>query len=252
MDNTTRFTGIAAQYAKYRPSYGGALIDYLYGEVGFRRESVIADIGAGTGIFSKLLLERGSKVFCVEPNNDMLGAAKEFLSGYPAVQFIHAPAEEIPLPDKSVDFITTAQAFHWFDEERFKKECQRLLKTGGKAALIWNCEVFGWEAVDEGDEINRRYCPDYDRALPRSRRGLYPDHSNFFKNGVVEFKTFPNDYVMDEGNFIGRNLSSSYAPKENDANYAGYVAEFRKLFAKYSKDGVFTMPNEVQSYVGEV
>jgi SAM-dependent methyltransferase len=251
-DNTAKFTGLADGYAKYRPTYGKEFIDYLYGEVGFGKDKTIADIGAGTGIFSRLLLERGSKVICVETNADMMKTWKKYLSGFPDCEFVFAPAEHTTLPDKSVDFITAAQSFHWFDEENFQIECKRILKDGGKVVLIWNSRVFAAEAVKEGDEINRRYCPNFG-GFNGGDRGIVPDnHASFFKDGIVKYKTFPNNYIMDEESFIGRHLSASYAPKKTNENFADYVGELKLLFKKYAVNGIYEMPNVVESYVGEV
>ncbi|QQO07610.1 class I SAM-dependent methyltransferase [Breznakiella homolactica] len=251
-DNTAKFNGMAENYAKYRPTYSKEFIDYLYNEIGFNRDSIVADIGAGTGIFSKLLLERGNTVICVEPNSDMLTAAREFLSEYKNCQFINAPAEQTGIPDKSVDFITAAQAFHWFDEDRFKAECRRILKDTGKAVLVWNCRVLDAEPVAAGDEINRKYCPDFNSSSGGDRGIVSDNHAGFFKDGLVDIKTFPNDYLLDEDGLIGRNLSSSYAPKRGEPNYESYISELKKLFSKYSVNGIFTMPNIIQSYVGNV
>jgi len=82
LKNEERFSNKADIYKKYRPSYPKELIDYLYSQVGFRQDSIIADIGSGTGILSCLLLERGSLVYCVEPNADMRKVAEKDLSGF--------------------------------------------------------------------------------------------------------------------------------------------------------------------------
>jgi len=110
--NEERFTGKADIYKKYRPSYPKELFDYLYSQVGFGKDSVIADIGSGTGIFSRLLLERGSKVCCVEPNGDMRQTAEKDLSQFENFVSVSGNDKNTGLQDKSVDFITAAQAFH--------------------------------------------------------------------------------------------------------------------------------------------
>ncbi len=82
MDNTLKFTGRAAVYAKARPNYAAEFIDYLYNDAGMNSTSIIADIGSGTGILSNALLEKGSTVYCVEPNNDMRKTAENNLSDF--------------------------------------------------------------------------------------------------------------------------------------------------------------------------
>ena len=249
MDNTGKFTGLAEKYARYRPSYSEEFVNYLYTEAGFGADSIIADAGAGTGIFSRLLLEKGSKVYCVEPNSDMMKKAQDYLRGYPMCEFISSPAEKIDLPDNSVDFITSAQAFHWFDEEKFKKECKRLLKPGGKVVIVWNSKVSETEIIITLDEVNKKYCPNFQG---HKHRGQRIDHPDFFKDRIMEHKSFRNDYVCDEENFIGAGLSRSYALKETDADYTAYISELKSVFSKYSINGLFTVPNVTECYIGQV
>lgn len=111
-DSREIFSGKEQQYDKNRPHYPARLIDFLYDEVGFCVDSVIADIGSGTGIFSKQLAERGSTVICVEPNAAMRSVAQAKLAQYPHVRFTSGDCEHTELAEQSVDFITAAQAFH--------------------------------------------------------------------------------------------------------------------------------------------
>jgi len=141
MDNTEKFTGKAALYNKARLSYAKEFVDYLYGKIGFNSDCTVADIGSGTGIFTKHLLEKGSRVLAVEPNDDMRRYTKINLSHYTNLHTIKGTAENTTLEDESVDFITVAQAFHWFDMLNFRKECSRILKPKGKVILIWNSKI---------------------------------------------------------------------------------------------------------------
>jgi len=162
--NEKRFEGLGNIYAKYRPSYPQTLIEYLYSDVGVNKESIIADIGSGTGIFSKQLLEAGNKVIAVEPNDDMRAVAEFDLGIFPNFTSLNAAAENITLDDNSVDFITVAQAFHWFDMLMFKKECNRILKENGKVIIVYNGLDSSTEIAKEDDE---NY-PDYIAELTAS------------------------------------------------------------------------------------
>lgn len=115
-----RFDGKGEIYARFRPTYPKAMLDYLYTKGGMRAGSVIADVGAGTGILTRLLLERGCTVFAVEPNADMRRKAEETLRSFAACHFTCGNAEQTLLPDHSVHFVTAAQAFHWFDRKNSK------------------------------------------------------------------------------------------------------------------------------------
>lgn len=137
MNNTDRFTGKARAYAQGRPDYPASVVGLLTQES--RRENPrLADIGSGTGILSRAMLERGWTVYGVEPNDDMRKEAEKRLSAFPRFHSVAGTAERTGLPGASVDLVTAAQSFHWFDAAAFKRECRRLLSRGGKVALIWN------------------------------------------------------------------------------------------------------------------
>ncbi len=245
--NEKKFDGMGKIYAKFRPTYPNQLFDYLYTNTGFTSQSVIADIGAGTGIFSKKLLEKNSTVIAIEPNLDMSKTATQILSSFPNFSVINAPAERTTLKDNSVDFITVAQAFHWFDKLKFKTECKRILKENGLVVLVWNSRDFSSEIVKGNEEINKKYCPNF-----KGFAGGYEkdNFSDFYENSY-EILTFDNHLSFEKENFIGRNLSSSYAPKEKDINYHDYIEALTKLFDKYSDNGILTLPNYTDCYIGQ-
>ena len=137
-DPTKRFSSRVADYVKYRPSYPAAAIDFLMKSCGLDSGSSIADVGCGTGISTKLLLDRGCTVYGVEPNVDMLDAARENLSGYERFIPVNAASEATTLEDNSVNAVTAFQAFHWFDHAAVGAEFRRIVKPGGSAAVVWN------------------------------------------------------------------------------------------------------------------
>ncbi|MFA9380397.1 MAG: class I SAM-dependent methyltransferase [Acetanaerobacterium sp.] len=250
--NEEKFTGKASTYSKYRPTYPKAYIDYLYSEVGLKEDSIIADIGSGTGIFSRLLLSRGSTVLGIEPNDDMRRFAEKDLAGFKGYTSIKASAENTALPDFSVDFITVAQAFHWFDRSSFRLECKRILKYSGRVILVWNSRDSFSDMIIQNDNINKRYCPEFKGFSGGNGGGSPEQYADFFKDGHCDCQTFTYDLVLDEQGFIGRNLSSSYAPKENTQGYHAYVEELSRLFSQYADHGSLRFPNMTRSYVGEV
>ncbi|MCL2772618.1 MAG: class I SAM-dependent methyltransferase [Oscillospiraceae bacterium] len=250
--NEDRFTGKADIYKKFRPTYPKELMDYLYSEVGFSKDSIIADIGAGTGIFSRLLLERGSHVYCVEPNGDMRQTAIEDLSEYKNFVSVNAPAENTGLPEHNVDFVTAAQAFHWFDRQAFKAECQRVLKDSGKVVLVWNIRDSKCDIIKKEYVIREKYSID-SKGLGGSG-GPPEDYLEFFADRVCEVRTFRNDLEFDRESFIGRNVSASYIPRESEdpEKYRGFVKELNELFDEYNVNGILNFPHFTESYVGRV
>jgi len=250
--NEDRFTGRADLYAKYRPSYPDDFIEYLYSQVGLTKDSIIADIGSGTGIFTRLMLRQHSFVYGVEPNEDMRKTAESELARYRNFVSIHAPAERTGLKTASIDFVTVAQAFHWFDREKFRMECKRIVREKGKVILVWNSRGNESELTRETIEINRKYCPGFEGFSGGMREPNPEQYGDFFKGGTCEYKVFNNDSILDEASFIGRNLSASYAPKQGTEGYQPYIFDLTRLFQKYSKSGYLCVPSLTRSYVGEV
>jgi SAM-dependent methyltransferase len=249
--NTEKFTGKASIYEKYRPQYPTEFLNYLYDEMEFSAKSLIADIGSGTGILSKQLLDRGSRVIGVEPNDNMRQAAEKALTNYQGYISVNGSAEKTTLMDNSVDFITVAQAFHWFDAAGFRTECRRILKPGGRVVLVWNSRVTNSELVIQNGHICEKLCLNF-KGFSGGQEENPETFSDFFEAGVCDYRTFDNNQVFDKDSFIGRNLSASYAPAETDSNYRLFVEELSELFLKHSVDGKLTMPNITRSYTGKV
>jgi len=136
------FGAEAAAYERGRPSYPPEAIDWLLPVSGSDVLEVL-DLGAGTGKLTTRLVERGLDVVAVDPIPEMLELLSSSLPDTPAML---GTAEEIPLPDDSVDAVLVAQAWHWFDPERAVKEVARVLRPGGRLGLVWNNrdERLGW------------------------------------------------------------------------------------------------------------
>jgi ubiquinone/menaquinone biosynthesis C-methylase UbiE len=161
VDATDKFTGKAQVYMRHRQGYPNACLDDLAKICGLGQGSVVADIGAGTGILTRQLLDRGYAVYAIEPNDDMRHAAENALAGNVRFAFVSGTAENTGLDPHSVDLVTAAQSFHWFDHERFRLECMRILKPDAYAALIWNSRDPKSEINTENADICKRLCPQF-------------------------------------------------------------------------------------------
>ncbi|MCM1164651.1 MAG: class I SAM-dependent methyltransferase [Lachnospiraceae bacterium] len=245
--NEQKFTGKAELYEKFRPSYPDGLIDFLYGNA---RCDNVADIGAGTGKFTRCLLKKPWNVTAVEPNADM----RSKLADVEGITIISAPAEETGLPDGSVGLVTAAQAFHWFDEERFKAECKRILTPNGQLAVIYNERSYdGCEIASVRDEICRKYCGAFHSGHVGKRSGEEGDR--FLRNEYFsEVKVFScsNDVETDIGGFVGDTLSRSYALKEGDDNFKAFVGELENVFTRFAKNGKVTVKYNTNCYLGSL
>ena len=250
MDNTQNFSGLADDYTIGRPTYSNTFIESLYSQYGFTEKSVIADIGSGTGKFAKQLLDKGSFVYCIEPNDDMRNNAIKELGRYKGFHTVDGTATDTKLPDNSVNFITSAQAFHWFDVALFKKECKRILKNNGSVFLIWNMRDMSSKVNQVSFEIYSKYCPNFKGF----GGGIQKDDiriKQFFEDRY-KYVEFDNPLFYDNNKFISRSLSGSYSLKNGDENYYEYLGALSDLFERHSKDNVLTMANKTVVYIGKV
>jgi len=251
MKSMDKFTDKAEVYAKYRPSYPREYIEYLITEAGLNQDSIIADIGSGTGILSRQLIEKRFPVIGVEPNDDMRSLAEKSLKLDSRFISIKATAENTTIKDNSLDLVTVAQAFHWFDKEKFKLECQRILKQDAKVALVWNSRDGSSDINKESAEVCQKYCPNF-KGFSGGIEETPVVYQQFFKDGKYDFKNFSNDLQFDFNGFLGRYLSASYSPKKTDKEYNPFIAALSNLFEKYSKNGKVVIPNNTRSYLGKV
>lgn len=246
-----KFTGKAEIYEKYRPGYPAACLDYLVAACGVGPGCAVADIGSGTGKFTGELLARGLAVWAVEPNGEMRAQAERRFARAPAFHSVAKPAEATGLPEGEFSLVTAAQSFHWFDRAAFRAECARILKPGGRVALVWNSRDESSPLARETGELFRRYCPEF-RGFS-SGIGEEPDvFRRFFRGGVYESRVFPGDLMLSLEEFVGRSLSASYAPRETDAAYGAFVEALAGLFRKYGAEGKVRFSCRTRSYLGRV
>jgi ubiquinone/menaquinone biosynthesis C-methylase UbiE len=250
-DNTQRFGHTVNAYSKYRPTYPHAVLELLLKQKIINSTSTIADIGAGTGIFTELLLESQAQVFAVEPNKEMCDAAIDSLSHHPNFDGICAPAEATTLRDMSVDLITVATAFHWFDREKCKKEFARILRRNGHVMLIWNLRLTTLSPVTKGfDDILKKYSNDY-VGIP-SQQIAENEFIDFFSDGYPEIVTFDNQQEFTYDEFEGRLHSVSFALTPEHPNYCAMINSLKELFDKEQSEGKIIFPYQTKAYLGKI
>lgn len=251
MDSKERFTNRVETYVLHRPSYPKEAIDFLYDTIGLHPSSEIADIGAGTGIFSKLLLARGSHVTAIEPNDAMREAAERALLTEAYFRTLPGSAEQTGLQERSIDFITCAQAFHWFDRSAAQSEFRRILKPGGKVILIWNSRLtYGTPFLEQYDKLLYTYGTDYEQMTHKNIAETAL--ALFFKEGGMQTARFTNRQTFDFEGLRGRLLSSSYSPVPGDPSYEPMIMELRNIFDRNNKDGNVYFDYETEVFWGEV
>jgi SAM-dependent methyltransferase len=244
---TSRFRGLADQYARHRPDYPAEAIDLLVDRCGLKGDDILVDVGCGTGISTRLFAQRGVRVLGLDPNPEMLARAltAPLPAGIPAPTFLVGKAEATGLADGTATAVVAAQAFHWFNAPVALKEFHRILRHGGGVALMWN-------ERDESDPFTAAF-GDVIRTAPeaatvegpRARAGEALSASPYFRD--VERIDFGHAQELDEEGVLGRAFSSSYAPREPDA-VAAFAAALRKVYARFQSEGRVSLRYQTSTY----
>ena len=248
LNSIYRFSSRVDTYSRFRPSYPKQVIETLERDCGFRCDSVVADIASGTGIFTKLLLEHGNRVFGVEPNAEMRCAGEEFLATYPNFTSVTGTAEATTLDSSSVDFVTAAQAGHWFDRKKSRQEFARILKPGGWAVLLWNeRKIDSTPFLRDYESLLLRYGTDYNEV-----RHEHTVVGEFFDPLPFQERTFDLQQVFDYAGVEGRLMSSSYAPGPGHPNHAPMLRELQEIVDRHQCDGKVSIEYTTRMYYGQL
>jgi ubiquinone/menaquinone biosynthesis C-methylase UbiE len=246
IDPTERFTERVEDYANYRPSYPPECITFLQQQFNITKDSVIADIGSGTGILTKLLLDLNGEVIAVEPNDQMRTAAEKQLRKNNRFISINGTGEKTNLQANSIDLITVAQAFHWMDQTKAKNEFNRILKHSGSIALIWNVQnkTTAFDKAYEGLKI--KYGKDYVAI----RKTHEPDLTSFFASKEYKVQKFPHYKIVDKKGMIGLIQSSSFMPVPATEHYQEMIHEANKIFQDFQEGGLVRINYETHVHYG--
>jgi len=249
-DSKNRFSDRVENYVRYRPAYPEKLIDALVEFVELNKSSHITDIGSGTGLLTRHLLDRKLLVTAVEPNEEMRSAAESLLAKYPQFTSRSGSAEATGLESDTFDLVTVAQAFHWFDWPESIKEFKRVLKPGGRLALIWNRRDLKNPFQQAYDKMLREHAPEYNRV----------NHMNIedekitaiFEANNCQHLTFPYTQFFNCAAFLGRMQSSSYSPPEGSDTLLRLIEAAIALFEEYSVDGELAFEYSSHLYLGRL
>lgn len=224
---TTRFADRASDYALFRPSYPREAIDAVLGGLSEHERLVAADIGAGTGISSRLLADRGLRVLAIEPN----AAMRERAEPHSRVTFVDGTAEATGLDEASVDLVLCAQAFHWFKPSEAIAEFRRILKPGGRLAFMIN------ERDNTGAAMQ-----DYNAAIRAASErelseGMGAAIDDALRAAALETTrvSFPYRQALSREGLVGRARSASYVPKEGP-RYEQLLRDLDALWTRHRDD----------------
>jgi SAM-dependent methyltransferase len=245
----TRFSDRVDDYVKYRPGYPPAVIQILQRQCSLTPAAVVADVGSGPGNFARLLLENGNQVFAVEPNAEMRDAGRQLLGNLENYHSIAGKAEETNLANSSVDFVTAAQAFHWFDWPRTKAEFRRILRPAGWVVLVWNERLTDTTAfLRDYEALLLKYGSDYKEVR---HEHSYKNIGDFFSEKQQE-SHFENRQLFDFDGVRGRLLSSSYAPAAGSPLREPMLCELQRVFDKHQQNGRVSFDYAVRMYFGQL
>ena len=247
---TSRFSDRVENYVRYRPGYPAEALDALQRECKLDARHVIADIASGTGIWTRMLLDHGNAVFGIEPNAEMREAGERLLAGFPRFTTVAGKAEATNLPDSSVDFVTAAQAAHWFDRERARWEFARILKPGGWLVLLWNeRETDSTPFLRDYEQLLLKFGTDYEAV----RHERTTDSVNeFFDPAPFQERVFAMRQEFDYPGLEGRLLSSSYAPGLDHRQHRPMLQELQRIFAIHASAGRVTFDYKTRVYFGKL
>src|SRR5277367_3971086 len=247
---TARFSDRVENYVRYRPGYPPEVLDLLRMECGLQPSHIIADVASGTGVFTRLVLENGNSVFAVEPNPEMREMGLQQLESYDRFVSIAGTAEETTLRNASVDFVTAAQAAHWFDLPRARAEFARILTPQGWCVLIWNERRTATTAfLRDYEQLLLTYGTDYKEVRHERTTATI---SEFFAPTPYQEREFSLIQQFDYEGAAGRLLSSSYAPLEGHASHAPMMQELQRIFRLHAIDGKVDFEYVTQVFYGKL
>jgi SAM-dependent methyltransferase len=218
-EHALSFAGVADAYDRARPSYPEEAVRWLVG----RQPATVVELGAGTGKLTELLAAAGHDVLATDPLPEMLEHLQRRL---PGVRTAVAGAEQIPVASRSVDVVVCAQSFHWFDHDRALPEIARVLRPGGRLALVWNHRdnAIPWVRKLE------RIIGEEDERAENVRPLMETPHF-----GWVEQEEFRFWQSLDADLLCDLVRSRSYIAVLGEEERAGVLARVRELYDDYGR-----------------
>jgi SAM-dependent methyltransferase len=231
------YSNKAVIYAKHRPDYAPEAFAAFQKITKLVRNSIVADVGSGTGMLTRHLLNHYNTVYAIEPTPEMRKLAEDLLGNQINFHSLDGRAENIPLPDNSVHLIAVGQAIHWFQPEKTLAEFQRIAKHRTWLLLT------RINSLD--NELNKAV-----KAIFTEENGLL--HSSkqppsnlvplgyYFADGRFEVLHFPHSRLESWEGFLGGIGSAAYAPDKDHPLYPKFVQATRKVFNQFNQNGVKT------------
>lgn len=245
-----RFSNRVENYVRYRPGYPRELVPEIFARAALDSRAVVADVGSGTGLSSVPFLEHQCTVYGVEPNDEMREAAEKLLAPFPGFHSIAGSAENTTLAGASVDLVVCAQAFHWLDPHKARKEFRRITRGERWAAIVFNIRsVDATPFLREYESMLLECGVDY--AAVRHENVTSEVLDGFF-GGDYDTLTFPNEQIFDLASLRGRLLSSSYAPAEDEPGFEAMTSRLKAIYEAHHQQGLVRFDYETKAWLGKL
>jgi ubiquinone/menaquinone biosynthesis C-methylase UbiE len=240
------YSSKAENYARYRWDYAVEAISTIMQMAGVSNDTVVADIGAGTGILTKHFVGRAKTVYAIEPETEMRDLASMLFEGDASCVILDTCAENTSLPDQSVDLILVGQAIHWFAPEPAREEFRRIIKPSGWLAILRN---YGTD-----EEYSRAISPLFEKFSKQAPADRISHQSEHFYYGGQDFQKmlFPFEFLQTWDGFLGSLMSSAFLPDVADENYASFENNAREIYTFLSIDGVLCVKGTTELFLGRI
>ncbi|WP_188746983.1 class I SAM-dependent methyltransferase [Parapedobacter defluvii] len=249
-NSISRFSHRAMLYDRFRPHYPQELVAFLRERIDPDSGQAVADIAAGTGIFTEQIAQWGNTVFVVEPNASMRRLAHRRLAGFKNCIFVDGTAESTGLPDQSVDMVVSAQAFHWFDLTKTKAEFKRIGRDSLLVAVVWNLRNTDSLFEQEYESLVRTYGVDY--LSVSQRRMATEEVLTFFAPTAPEYRIFEHADFLGFTALRGRMLSYSFMPDETSPVYEEMLEAVAALFDRHQENGKVRLSYQTRLFIGGI
>lgn len=241
------FIGKLENYNRFRPNYPKGLIDHLEKKGILKKQSIIAEMGCGTGKLTSLLLDNGNTVYGVEPNPEMYKHLINTYSSFDKFLALNASAECSKIKSNTCDLVVCAQSFHLFNSIKAKNEFERILKSNGSILLIWyfestNCSIL--------NDIRNMFYFYRNKLNQQTRTKISLDNlQKIFSSHSINHEVYGKIHQnLSKRDFVNSMLSSSYAPIPQNELYNSYIECANKIFDRYNQKGLINYFFEINIF----
>lgn len=248
MDLNGVFNPKITSVTRFRTLYPTTLMEYLIQEIGIKG-SIVADIGAGYGCFTRQIAPHVGLIYAVEPDDDRRKECRQTCYLHKHFMPVNGTAEKTNLPNNLFNYVISSEVFHKFQVEETIKEFRRILKPDGSVIFIYNSRIPSDIYFDQNDKILNKYCPNFPGFYWVSQ--AQEDAAIEFFGDNYEHRFFDTQEWVNLSDFLAINMSSYYALKKKDYDYHKLVSELELLFNEYSERDKLLLTTRTHCYIGQ-